>query len=184
MSVSVFESACLKAVKSAFKKHYDFTGGSSLSSAPEAFIQGEIACALSKVARYVTLESGVKMLLQEAGAECRGRQPRNGRIDVVAWWENGKPRFLIEIKKVNGRDSITADVKRLRQVLGRGGATRDGLVIVYSDAKNKTTLESRFKHLSSRGRVRASAATDIFGYFPAYSEAPHYWQAKCYRIRA
>jgi hypothetical protein len=43
MTISKFESACLRGVKSAFEVHRQFTGGLPLRYAPEAFIQGHIA---------------------------------------------------------------------------------------------------------------------------------------------
>lgn len=90
-----FVDACLRGVRSAFKKHARLTGGLSLGRAPEGFIQGEIACALGRVAKYVTLEASVKEILRLSNAEARGKRPRMGRIDIAAWCENRKPRFVL-----------------------------------------------------------------------------------------
>ncbi|SBV50045.1 hypothetical protein XBLMG947_0821 [Xanthomonas bromi] len=178
-----FQSACMKGVRLAFRKHHRFTGGYSLKQAPEAFIQGEIACALSKIAPYVTLESSVQMLLREAGAELRGKKPRNGRIDLAVWWSNGTPRFVIEIKKVYSKDSISSDAKRLRQVLGRGGTSREGIVVVYSDAAKVETLRDRFSTLASRSRTKASTTSKVTS-FSDDSGKIRYWQAACFLVRA
>ena len=182
MSTSKFETACISGVVNAFNKHYKFTGGLSLRSAPEAFIQGEIAISLSKIARYVTLESDVRLLLHTSGAELRGRQPRSGRIDVTAWWKNKKPRFVIEVKKAFSNESISSDVKRLKQVMERGGSCRDGLVIVYSDASHQSTLDRRFKNIAAACKARHSRTGRPRKFHDPVSEKERYWQAACYRV--
>lgn len=178
-----FQNACIKGVRSAFRKHHKFTGGYSLKQAPEAFIQGEIASALSKVARYVTLESSVQTLLVEAGAELRGKQPRNGRVDLAVWWANGTPRFVIEIKKVYSKDSISADAKRLRQVLGRGGTSREGIVVVYSDAAKVETLAARLSTVAARSRTKASTTSPPKAFLDDEGRR-RYWQAACFVVEA
>ncbi|MCD9096697.1 hypothetical protein [Luteimonas fraxinea] len=178
-----FQTACMKGVESAFKKHHLFTGGYALRQAPEGFIQGEVACALSKIARFVTLESSVQMLLVEAGAELRGKKPRTGRVDLAVWWANGTPRFVIEIKKVYAHDSISADAKRLRQVIGRGGTSREGIVVVYSDAAKRETLTTRFAKVASKSRTKASTTSKIFSYCDEAGNE-RFWQAACFVVKA
>lgn len=178
-----FQTACITGVRSAFRKHHYFTGGFSLRHAPEAFIQGEIASALAQVAQYVTLESSVQMLLREAGAEMRGKKPRNGRIDIAVWWANGTPRFVIEVKKVYAKDSISSDAKRLKQVLGRGGTSREGIVIVYSDAAKPETLQNRFQSIASRSKTRPSTSSRIVK-FQDEEDRTRYWQAACFVVKA
>lgn len=177
------QAACLRGVRSAFKKHHKFTGGYSLRQAPEAFIQGEIACALSKVARYVTLESSVNKLLAAAGAELRGKKPRNGRIDLTVWWKGRTPRSVIEVKKVYSRDSINSDAKRLRQVLRRGGTNREGIVVVYSDAAKIETLTKRFSTIAARSGARASTMSKVVKFQNEEGQV-RYWQAACFVVRA
>ncbi|UYK83713.1 hypothetical protein NG827_14720 [Xanthomonas sacchari] len=178
-----FQMACIKGVRLAFQKHHRFTGGYSLKQAPEAFIQGEIACALSKVARYVTLESSVQMLLERANAELRGKKPRNGRIDLAVWWERGTPRLVIEIKKFYSNDSINADAKRLRQVLRRGGSCREGIVVVYSDAAKVETLKNRFATIARRSKTSASTTSKPMPFVDDNGRS-RYWQAACFLVKA
>ena len=185
MTIERFEESCIRGVKSAFKKHYKFTGGLPLGRAPEGFIQGEIACALARVSRFVTLETGVKELLLKSNAEMRGKKPRNGRIDIAAWWKSGKPRFLIEIKKVWPHDSISSDVKRLRQVLGRGdGTCREGLVVAYVQAKKAETLERRLTGVAGRCKVKRHLTHGPVPYFNIHSRETEYWGAACFRVDA
>lgn len=119
-----------------------------MTFAPEAFIQGQIALELAKLHVFVSLETSVYETLADAGAELRGKPSRRmgGRIDLVTWWKNKKPRLLIEVKKLRHKEAISADAKRLRQMLGRGGSVRYGLVIAYADAKRSKTITSRIDH--------------------------------------
>jgi hypothetical protein len=64
-----YELACIEGVQTAFDLHADF----SVSSPPEAFIQGQIALALAALRLTVPRESPVYETLCEAGAELRGR---------------------------------------------------------------------------------------------------------------
>ena len=184
MTISNFESACLRGVQSAFKTHYQFTGGLSLGNAPEAFIQGQIAFALSKLA-YVTLESHVYETLSEAGAETRGKAPRNknGRIDLVTWWKKGTPRFLIEVKKLLHKEAITADVKRLKQLLGRGGSTREGLVVAYVSAKKPATINSRLLFAADSSGAQLSKRTGPIPFVVLGSNTTWHYEAACFRVR-
>lgn len=184
MTIANFESACLRGVKSAFKVHYQFTGGLPLRYAPEAFIQGQIALALSKLA-YVTLESHVYETLSEAGAELRGKAPRNnrGRIDLVTWWRKGTPRFLIEVKKLRHKEAITADVKRLKQLLGRGGSTREGLVVVYVSAQKTTTINSRLLFAAESSGARLSKRTGPIPFSVLDSDTTWHYEAACFRVQ-
>jgi hypothetical protein len=184
MTIAKFETACLRGVQSAFKAHYKFSGGLSLRYAPEAFIQGQIALALSKLA-YVTLESHVYDTLFEAGAELRGKAPRNGsgRIDIVTWWKKGTPRFLIEVKKLNHKEAITADVKRLRQLLGRGGSTREGLVVVYTGAQKPKTIDDRLNFAAQSSGAKLSQRTGVIPFTVFGTNSKWHYEAACFRVQ-
>ena len=185
MTIAKFEKQCIKGVISAFNKHHKFTGGLSLRYAPEAFIQGEIALALSRIAPYVTLESHVCHALSEAGAERRGKIPRSssGRIDIVTWWKNGSPRFLIEVKKLIAREAISADVRRLRQLLGRGGSTREGLVVVYTSGQKPRTIDDRLKYAASSSGAILSERTGPIAFKSVWSDSIWHYEAACFRVQ-
>lgn len=189
MSSKRFESACLSGVEQAFKFHYSFTGGLSLSAAPESFIQVNIFRMLAKelgVGGWVTMEESVQGLLKEGGAERRGCVPRNkhGRIDIVTWWKSGKPRLLIEVKKVYAINSLGRDVRRLGQVLNRGGTTRHGLVVAYAEAKTKKTLETRFNAIAQKSRTKISQLTPAKRFETYWHDETKYWywQAACFSV--
>jgi hypothetical protein len=185
MTVLQIEKACLKATQRAFDQHFRFSGGLPLGRAPEAFIQAAIAYGLAKTEPFITLESKVYNTLSDAGAELRGKPPRNsgGRIDLVTWWKSGKPRLLIEVKKMHGRESIAADVKRIRQVLRRGGSIREGLVVVYASAKTRKTLDSRMQHAAARTGAILGERSGAIPFDAFWSSSKWHYEVACFRVQ-
>jgi hypothetical protein len=182
---SRYESACVKAVQHAFKVHWKFTGGLPLTFAPEAFIQGQIAVALSRLNLYVTLESKLYETLTEAGAEMRGRSLRRagGRLDLVSWWKNGAPRHLIEVKKLRHKEAVAADAKRLRAMLKRGGSTRQGIIIVYADAARPATVGRRTEHAATAKDCRLVVRSGVQQFTTWWNDnAIRYYEAACIRV--
>ena len=184
---SAYEVACVKAVKTAFKQHWTFTGGLPLTFAPDAYIQGQIAHELSKRGLYVTMESKVYEALTEAGAEMRGRYMKRvgGRLDLVTWWKNGTPRHLIEVKKLRHKEAIAADVKRLRAMLKRGGSTRQGLIVLYADARKPDTVTRRIEYAASAANAKLVVRSGIETFETFWNEnATWHYEAACLRVEA
>lgn len=179
------QAACLEGVQNAYTKYFAWSGEYSLRYAPESFIQAEIANTLNAVCGYVTLEDTVRSVLREAGANLRGKLPRNatGRFDIISWWANGTPRKIIEVKKAFTENSINADAKRLRQVLGRGGSTRKGMIVVYTSAINVGTISKRLRALE-----KASCTKLVCNLGPQESRDSEgnlwHWDAACYMVSA
>lgn len=146
--------AAIKGVKLAFGSYGKWSGGEWLCRAPESFIQFQVAQQFSKISSCrVTLEDTVRYLRREAGAEMRGRCPRNspsGRIDIVLWRKDGRPICLCEIKKAYQRSSLDGDVQRLTQMVSQESTIHTGLIVAYTAAKNKTKIESRFDGYGKR----------------------------------
>jgi hypothetical protein len=183
---SQYESACVHAVQEAFDIHWAFTGGLPLTFAPEAFIQGQIAVALSRLNLWVTLESKVYETLTDAGAEMRGRslQRSGGRLDLVSWWKNGTPRHLIEVKKLRHKEALSADVKRLGAMLRRGGTTRQGLIVVYADAARSRTVEQRISFAATAKHCKLVARTGPQEFVSEWNNyRPRHYEAACIRVR-
>lgn len=182
---TIYETACVRAVRRAFKLHWDFTGGLPLTFAPEAFIQGQIAQELHKLGVYVTLESKVYDTLTEAGAEMRGRPMKRGagRLDLVTWWKKGKPRHIIEVKKLRHKEAVTSDIKRIRGILKRGGTTRQGLVIVYADAKRPETVAQRIDYAAKTNGVKLVARSGAREFVSVWdNDKLWHYEAACLRI--
>jgi hypothetical protein len=184
---SAYENACVSAVQAAFKLHWQFTGGLPLTFAPEAFIQGQIALELYKLNMFVTLESMVYETLTDAGAEMRGRSMKraNGRLDLVTWWKNGSPRHLIEVKKLRHKEAVSADAERIRAILRRGGSTRQGLIVLYADAKKPETVLRRIEYAGNSTESKLVARSGIKNFQPAWDDhASWHYEAACLRVEA
>ena len=182
-----YEVACVEAVERAFASHLKFTGGLPLTFAPEAFIQGQIASRLSAFDLYVTLETKVYDTLTEAGAEMRGRRMKRGggRIDLVTWWRNGTPRHIIEVKKLRHKEALNEDVKRIRSILGRGGSTRQGLIVVYADARRSHTVTARIDYAAEATKAQLVKRSGVKPFNSIWDENRlwHY-EAACLRVDA
>lgn len=180
-----YESACVAAVKRAFKVHWEFTGGLPLTFAPEAFIQGQIATELSKRNLYVTLETKVYDTLTDAGAEMRGRNMKRagGRIDLVTWWKNGTPRHIVEVKKLRHKEAVNADAKRIRSILRRGGSTRQGLIVLYADAKRPETVTRRIDYAAEATGTRLVVRSGIKRFVSKWdNDKQWHYEAACLRV--
>lgn len=150
-------SICLNAVKRASREYLKWTGGElGLSQAPEGFLRAEIARALAKRFKYVTMEQKARDVIEYAGARLRGKLPRNsgGRIDVITWWKKDEPRHLIEVKKVWSRAGFAADAKRLRLLLTRGGSMREGLIVAYTSAQKHGTCSKLWQALQNHSGAK------------------------------
>ncbi|MCC4591354.1 hypothetical protein LL974_09440 [Xanthomonas campestris pv. cannae] len=182
-----YESACVRAVQAAFEQHWNFTGGLPLTFAPEAFIQGQIAIELAKQNLYVSLESKVYDTLAEAGAEMRGKRMKRagGRLDIVTWWKSGAPRHLIEVKKLRHKEAVSADAKRIKAMLKKGGSTRQGLIILYADAKKQDTVTRRIEYAASSTNSKLVARSGIQRFETSWNNnAVWHYEAACLRINA
>lgn len=134
--------------------------------------------------RYVTLEDTVRNVLRDASSSLKGPVPRSkkGRIDITTWWANETPRVLIELKKAKQGNSINNDAKRLRQILGRGGSHREGLIIVYTSAAKPITIDNRFKNMAANSKTVLACrmgTTKYVGYEGNY----WYWDVACFQVK-
>lgn len=171
-------------IKVAFSNYRKLSGGYWLGHAPESFIQSEIARSLGKLSPlFITLEDTVDSILRDAGADLRGAKPRNsatGRIDVILWWADGTPRILIEVKKAWNYDAITKDATRLKQLLNRGGTWKNGIIAVYTDARNPKMIENRFEQLA--GKSGTTIARQIGPTKRTEDNETWYWGAACFLV--
>lgn len=148
--------ACLQGLRTASRLYDCWSGGIPLYEAPEWLLQCEIARSLANQCPWVTVESSVRWLINEAGAEPRGRPARNpgGRIDVVVWSSAEMPRYLIEVKKAWDARSLNEDAQRLRSTVNRGGSLHAGLLVAYATAATGATLGRRFSNIENNCRAR------------------------------
>ena len=149
--------ASLDGVNSAFRKYHKWSNGYWLDSAPESFIESEIANSLSKIVPYVTLQDTIRNILEDANADLRGQKPRNsasGRMDIIVWWANETPRILIEIKKAWDYNALNADSRRLKQLLKKDSSLQKGLIVAYTSAKKSETIDNRFENMVNNSGIK------------------------------
>lgn len=178
------QESCLRGVNNAFESYYKWSGGLSLSKAPESFIQSEMARELAKVSPYVTLEDTVRSVLKAGDALSKGRLPRNrkGRIDIITWYENESPRILVEIKMAWQRNAINKDATRLRQILSRGGSYQEAIIVVYTSAGKPQTIDNRFKTIAENSESSIACRLGV-NHFSHIEGGSWCWDAACFSIK-
>ena len=96
--------ATLAGIKKSHIQYKTWSGGDWLWEAPEYLITITVANKISGLvgSKYITLENNTKSTISEAGGLGKGRLPRDlrerGKVDILLWWGNNKPRAVIEIK--------------------------------------------------------------------------------------
>ena len=186
LNPTVFETACAKGVVRAFKSHLKFTGGLPLTFAPEAFIQGQIALELAKHDVYATLETTVYETLSEAKCSMRGRPPKRfgGRLDLVTWWKNSRPRLLIEVKKLRHKEGVADDLKRIRDILRKGGSIRGGIVVVYADAKRLETIQRRIDYAANSANCQLAYRSGPIKFQAKWDDGDQwFYEVACLRVK-
>ena len=154
----IIENA-LRGIAAAQKDYARWSGDCWLWEAPEYLITTYVARALARHTAnpyYITLESKVGDVIEEAGGIGPGRRPKalnlNGKFDLLIWWGNGKPRAPVEIKRhVRGFADIRDDVKELCTVLRKNKNIKFGLLAYYTscakDDESRTFLRDRLQNI-------------------------------------
>ncbi len=173
----------LQGVNNAFRKYHNWSNGYWLGAAPESFIETEIANSLSKIVPYITLQDTVRHILEDANADLRGQKPRNsprGRVDIIVWWADKKPRILIEVKKAWTKDALKKDARRLNQLLNKDCTLEKGVLVAWTAAKKPDTIDNRFSDMADNSgtilecRVGPKKRT--------YGGRIWYWDAGCFSL--
>ena len=159
--------ACEASIREA-ESRYSRWSGTTVRSAPESLVQVILAEHLFDAGARVRLEVSVRSLIQDATGAPPSTVPRNnnGRIDVVAYFDSGAPRLLIEVKKANGLTSVDRDHERIQQILSLCPKIHFGILVVYGTAVNAKTIETRVaqaKRLSRTKLLRLLDSTPVIG---------------------
>jgi hypothetical protein len=124
ISIDKIVKATLSGIKKSQIQYEKWSGGFWLWNAPEYLITMNVANKISEIAgpKYITLEYGSKSTIKDAGARGKGRLPKDvrekGRVDILLWWGNDKPRAVIEIKNyIYDIKQYDKDIKRIRELL-------------------------------------------------------------------
>lgn len=147
-----------------------WSGGSWLWEAPEYMLTMYIAKELGTMpgSKYLTLESNVRRVLEDAGGMGRGKISEairpGGRSDIVLWWSsNDKPRAVIEVKNqiFDTATEIKQDIKRICTMLRkRDNSFQCGLVAFYTSRRDKegdgkgakSTIKDRLENIEYEAR--------------------------------
>ena len=120
-----------------------------LDEAPESMIRTYIAKEIAKKCSLMQ-EARVRDIIDEANGlgpgAIRKNARLNGKVDIVVYQTDGKPKAIIEIKKVNielgGFSSIEADVERIIGLLKRSRKIiQCGLVAYYTECEGEKAAE-------------------------------------------
>lgn len=175
---------CMEGVRNASSLYTEWSGGDSLSDAPEIVMQCEIARCLAESFPYVTLEDTVDSIIEASGAQARGRKPRDsatGRVDIVVWWAKDEPRYAIEVKKAWNSKDLNSDAKRIKQLLGRGGSQQAGFVVAYTAARKTETVDRRFTQMARN--TQASMVKRLGPQHYTEDGELAFWDAACFRVK-
>jgi Holliday junction resolvase-like predicted endonuclease len=148
--------SCMEGVDEASKTYAKWSGGQTVWSAPESFLQVYVAQQLAAEIPFVTLEEKVRDVVRDSGAEMRGKLPRakSGRIDIVLWHKSGKPRVVVEVKLLSSRGGITRDVQRIKNLVRRCPSIQAGIVLAATQEKKSTTIFNRLTHTAKVSKSR------------------------------
>jgi hypothetical protein len=124
ISIDKIINATLSGIEKSQQQYEKWSGGLWLWAAPEYFITVNVAAEISKIGgpQFITLENGSKTMIEDAGARGRGRLPKDirekGRVDILIWWGNDRPRAAIEIKNfVFDSKQYEKDIRRIKEFL-------------------------------------------------------------------
>ena len=136
----------LDAIVKAQKDYVEWSGGYWLWNAPEYMLNIYIAQKITGIdgVPYLTLESGMKSAMDDAGATGKskldGKIRPEGRCDILLWWADETPRAVIEVKnQISSVDAIKADLERISGTLQRNKENSSfecGVMAYYTSCRN------------------------------------------------
>ena len=166
-SISIDEviKKTLSGIVKAQKDYEYWSGGYWLWEAPEYMLTTYIAREICTIhgAYYLTLESNVRGIVEDAGGIGRGRLHEDvrlgGRSDITLWWGGGTPRAAVEVKnQVSNAAKIRDDIIRIKTLLRNEENTfQCGLVAFYTSRRDRggdgerarATIKERLANIKS-----------------------------------
>jgi len=137
-------------------------------------------------------------MIEEAGARGRGRLPKDirekGKVDILLWYGNDKPRAIIEIKNyIYDYQQYEKDIKRIKESL-KLNANQSSLqfgLLGYCDSADdgkqksarqkindkKIRIENRIKDILGKDFIVSSESSKI------YKKKESAWCAICILIK-
>lgn len=131
------------------QKDFEWQSDYWLDEAPESMIRTCIAKEISQKCSLMQ-EARVREIIDKANGLGPGKIRKNarlgGKVDIVVYQTDGKPKAIIEVKKVNielgGFSSIEPDVERIIGLLKRSKKIiQCGLVAYYTECEGDNAAE-------------------------------------------
>ena len=141
-------SAIIEALDEAERKYKLWTRGSTMRAAPESFVQTQVAEKLHGLGLILLLEASVADIAsfaRDGEVSAESDLAIGGRFDIVAYYHSRQPRFIIEIKKLNSKNSLNADCERIRRVMAMNKGIQNGLLVGYGTAVHEKTILNRIQ---------------------------------------
>lgn len=170
----VFE-AVLGGIEQASSDYTEMSGWHSLWYAPEYFLTVSVARQISQLGGcYLTLEDSVRDTMKIAGAIGRGK-PRNGlrkdgRFDIVLWWQSDMPRAVIEVKHalLSPNEVFAKDIIRIRDVIAanqrnEGKFQFGGLAFWTWVDEKESDQDNLDERIEANTKALKKAASDLVG---------------------
>lgn len=172
ISIEKIITATLSGIKKSQRQYEKWSGGFWLWNAPEYLITVNVANKISEIGgpQFITLENGSKTMIEDAGARGRGRLPNDirekGKVDILLWYGNDKPRGIIEIKNfIYDYRQYEKDIKRIKQSL-KLNANQSSLqfgLLGYCDSADDGKQKSAKQKINDKTRRIEKKIRDILG---------------------
>ena len=166
LSKSDVVAACIHGIELAQEKYLEWSG-EWLWRAPEYYTTVSIVQEIDKQtgSKFITLENNAKSALDEAGAKGPGKLHSairgNGRVDILLWWKNGKPRAPLEVKRqVLKLRTIKSDLTRISEMINhrnKDSSLEFGAVAFYASCEKDSTFPAGKKLDQSLDNLRQDA---------------------------
>ncbi len=149
------KAICAGVIKA--QKQYISMNSWWLHHAPESFLSTIVGINIAEtLSQSVYIDTDIRRVFRERKSSSEykrgpGRPPKVPalRPDIQVWKRAGWDiQAAIEVKKAYEQLPIKKDVIKLKGIIGKSYGPEQGYILAYTDAKNISTLESRFEKWS------------------------------------
>lgn len=156
ISITALLDACANAVMQAEDKYSKWSGGITMRAAPESLVQTILAEYLhEKAGARVILEQSFDQLLELSSIPSKEKQKKDQRrLDLAIFYNSGKPRILVEIKKITKSESLQADCTRIQELLNQCPKIQCGFILAYRTAAKEQTIQDSIINVNQSSEMK------------------------------
>lgn len=138
------------------EKYSKWSGGITMRAAPESLIQTILAEYLYEEAgARVILEQSFDQLIELSSIPSKEKQRKDQRrLDLAIFYNNGKPRILVEIKKITKSESLQADCTRIQELLNKCPKIQCGFILAYRTAAKEETIQDSIINVNQSSKMK------------------------------